>query len=559
MVRLYLGVGIVFVSLILIACGGGQEAQPTPTPTAEVQAPTPEPTPTPEAAAPEPTVETLAFIDDGDIWLVNADGNNRRRISDFGSTDREVVSFRWVAKGQEIAYEVSLRLEPGTASPSTFTSVLANADGGVLWERELPQFAGVFWSPDGQLVAILPDKGPARIEDRVGQLVWTGNGGEGSGSWSADGSQFAIVEGDEIVVVSRDGTSVSRLYGGPGFAITKLESRQTCPVSPNDELLLGRPVFAPDGESVLVAVNCSINQGTGGLFNTTIRELSLNGLIDRPVLPPKSGFTSLPTPVFSPDGRRVALLEAAGGVLCPDGASAVVTMDLTLLNPGDGTTSELTPGEIVQLANALAAEDRFPPDIFISGRHQESPALWSPVSDAVVAYFGATECVLDEDEEVGEHRLLAEGVYLLRIDGLADERIADEFSQVASWSPSGDLIAYVSGRDFISYYFGEPESGQIRVFDLVTREVTDLGPGHSPAWRPLPPEALSLPWEGAVTDNLRIRSEPSTASDTVGTLPKGTKVRVYGEAQGEEAEAGSGNRTWYRVIGGYVYSAFVER
>jgi hypothetical protein len=234
-------------------------------------------------------------------------------------------------------------------------------------------------------------------------------------------------------------------------------------------------------------------------------------------------------------------------------------MDFTLLNPGDSTTSELTPGEIVQLANDLAAEERFPPDIHISGRDQESPALWSPVSDAIVAYFRATECVLDEDEEVGEHRLLAEGVYLLRIDGVADERIADEFSEAVSWSPSGGVIAYATGGDFISRVSGEPSAPQIRLFDLVTGDVTNLGPGTAPAWRPLPPEAVSLPWEGAVTDNLRIRSEANTASDTVGTLPKGAKVRVYGEAEGDEAEPGSGNRIWYRVIGGWVYSAFVER
>ncbi|MCH8920869.1 MAG: SH3 domain-containing protein [Chloroflexi bacterium] len=130
------------------------------------------------------------------------------------------------------------------------------------------------------------------------------------------------------------------------------------------------------------------------------------------------------------------------------------------------------------------------------------------------------------------------------------EVFADEFSETASWSPSGDLIAYATG---------EPDAPQIRVFDLVTGDVTDLGPGHSPAWRPLAPDAATLPWEGAVTDNLRIRSEPNTTSDTVGTLPKGTKVRVYGEAEGEEAEPGSGNRIWYSVIGGWVYSAFVER
>ncbi len=228
-------------------------------------------------------------------------------------------------------------------------------------------------------------------------------------------------------------------------------------------------------------------------------------------------------------------------------------MDLTLVNRDDSTSSELTPGEIVQLANDLAAEERFPPDIDISGRDQESPALWSPVSDAVVAYFRATECVLDEDrpqEVEGEHRLLAEGVYLLRIDGLAEEKLAEASLGPPRWSPSGNLIAYATG---------EPDAPQIRVFDLLTGDVTDLGPGHSPAWRPLPPEAVSLPWEGEVTDNLRIRNEPQTDSDIVATLEKGSEVRVYGEVQGEEAEAGSGNRTWYRVIGGWVYSGSVER
>ncbi|KKK95175.1 hypothetical protein LCGC14_2675460, partial [marine sediment metagenome] len=358
MVRLNLGVGIIFVSLILIACGGGgEEAQPTPTPTAEVQAPTPKLTPTPEAATPEPAVQTLAFIDDGDIWLVDADGTDRRRITQFEGTDREVVSFQWLANGQEIAYEVSLRLEPGTASPSTFTSVLANADGRVLWERELPQFAGVFWSPDGQLVAILPDKGPARIEDRAGQSVWTGNGGEGSGSWSADGSHFATTEGSDIVVVSRDGTSVSRL-SVTYDAVPSTEKLPCHPVPPDANLFLGQPVFRPDGKTILVAVNCSDNQGSGGRFHTIIRELSLDGLIDRRVTQPKNGVNDLPTPVFSPDGRRIALLQVIRGAFCPDGASALATMDLDILDPQGGDRSQLVPREIAQLVGDLATEGR---------------------------------------------------------------------------------------------------------------------------------------------------------------------------------------------------------
>ncbi len=554
MVRLYLGVGILFVSLILIACGGG--AQPTPTPTAEVQAPTPELTPTPEAAAPEPTVETLAFIDDGDIWLVDADGSNRRRVTQFGGTDREVVSFQWVANGQEIAYEVSLRLEPGTASPSTFTSVLANADGMVLWERELPQFAGVFWSPDGQLVAVFSE-GAVSIEDRAGRSVWTGTAAPPApppfrGTWSPDGKAFAFGDGSELVVVSRDGTNVSRLYGGPGFDAPKEGPPPECPLSLDERLLLGEIVFSPGGQTIFVAVNC--HRGSGAYAYTIIRELSLDAVINRLAVGPV--LTGLPTPSFSPDGSRIALVEGVSGVPCSSNADAFANMELDILDPNEGNGSQLMPREIAQLVGDLAAEGRTA-DMRISGRWfpwwRESPPVWSPASNAIVASFQASECVVDQ------HRLLAEGVYLLRIDGIADEKIADEFSEAVSWSPSGGVIAYATGGDFISRVSGEPSAPQIRLFDLVTGDVTNLGPGTAPAWRPLLPEAVSLPWEGAVTDNLRIRSEANTASDTVGTLPKGAKVRVYGEAEGDEAEPGSGNRIWYRVIGGWVYSAFVER
>ena len=539
MVRLYLGAGILLVSLILIACGGS--ASLAPTPTAEVQAPTPEPTPTAvPTATPEPAVQTLAFIDDGDIWLVNADGTDRRRTTDFGGTDREVVSFQWLASGQEIAYH----------SGEIAYSALVSLDGQVLWEGD--GGSTTYWSPDGQLVAILPDKGPARIEDRAGQSVWTGNGGEGSGSWSPDGSHFAIVEGNEIVVVSRDGISVRRLYGGPGFGPSKEGPPPECPVSLDDELLLGEIVFSPGGQTILVAVNC--HRGSGGRFHTIIRELSLDALINRLAVGPV--LTGLPTPSFSPEGSRIALVEGASGVPCSSNADAFANMELDILDPDEGDGSQLMPREIAQLVGDLAAEGRTA-DMRISGQlvpgYGESPPVWSPASDAILTSFSATECVLDEDQpnEEGEHRLLAEGVYLLRVDGVADETVADEFSGGSlSWSPSGDLIAYATG---------EPDAPLIRLFDLVTGEVTDLGPGTAPAWRPLPPDAATLPWEGEVTDNLRIRSEPNTASDSVGTLPKGAKVRVYGEAQGEEAEPGSGNRIWLRVIGGWVYSAFVER
>ena len=524
MVRLYLGVGIGFVSLILIACGGAEEAQPTRTPTAEVQAPAPTATAAP-TATPEPAVLTLAFIRDGDIWLVDAAGSNERRITQFGGTDRKVVDFQWLANGREIAYR--------EFSPTTATSALVSLDGQVLWDVD--GGATTLWSPDGQLVAIQSGKGFTRIEDREGRSVWPGNDAVGSGSWSPDGSHFAIVEGDEIVVVSRDGISVSRLDVGPPLDVSsKLGGCNGTEFGPGTRVF-GRPVFTADSGKVLVVVGCSILMGATGNIGGAIYEASLDGLVNRLHSAEGTGVVSLPTPILSPDASRVALISRWNLSGCESEES------LSIFDLHRGNQQELTPEEISKAVQAIA-------DASTEGRTATitmSGLAWSPAGDAVVATFAAKDLCGE-----GATRLEAAAVYLLRIDGVADEKIAEGFSETVSWSPSGDLIAYA---------MGEPDAPQIHVFDLVTREVTDLGPGEAPAWGPLPPEVVSLPWEGAVTDNRRIRNEANTASDTVGTLSKGTKVRVYGEAEGEEAEPGSGNRIWYRVIGGWVYSAFVER
>ena len=49
-----------------------------------------------------------------------------------------------------------------------------------------------------------------------------------------------------------------------------------------------------------------------------------------------------------------------------------------------------------------------------------------------------------------------------------------------AWSPSGRYIAHVAQG-----YFGQvTEPSLLRVIDLETREVVDLGQGEQPAWRP---------------------------------------------------------------------------
>jgi lipoprotein-anchoring transpeptidase ErfK/SrfK len=54
-------------------------------------------------------------------------------------------------------------------------------------------------------------------------------------------------------------------------------------------------------------------------------------------------------------------------------------------------------------------------------------------------------------------------------------------------------------------------------------------------------------------DSLNVRAAPDTSSEVVEVLQQGEAVEVEGSVAGEEVF--SGNVTWFRVPGGYVYSA----
>ncbi len=72
----FVALGITLVALLALACGGDGESQRTPRTVALLATSTPPP-PT-ATSTPEPAVETLAFTRDGDIWLIDADGEIER-------------------------------------------------------------------------------------------------------------------------------------------------------------------------------------------------------------------------------------------------------------------------------------------------------------------------------------------------------------------------------------------------------------------------------------------------------------------------------------------------
>ena len=180
-----------FLATALVgACGGDGE----PTATA---------TPEPEATAtPERAVEMLAFIRDGDVWLIAADGSDERRLN-----LSNVESFAWISADE-------IDVTTGDEPPRHLS---VDLEGNV---RELP-------FPPG-------------------------------GSWSRDGSLYVVPVDQEVVVFNRDGSEAARLEVEP--PVEDGDKPQPCGVplfnGEPDRLLFSRPALSPDNRNVAVAVNC---------------------------------------------------------------------------------------------------------------------------------------------------------------------------------------------------------------------------------------------------------------------------------------------------------------
>ena len=322
--------------------------------------------------------------DDG-IWVVDADGTNRRRVTSDGG--RHPV---WHPDGQRLLYEANWK-----------DMFVVNLDG-----TGRRQFAGRFgtpvWSPDGDRIAYT-DFTPRREKTGTGIWVMDADGtnrqqldtGGYSPVWSPDGTRIAyqvLTEdrtGYEIWVVNADGTDRRRL----------VRSRSS---------LNEPPVWSPDGSRIAYSVwfgSLYVVDSDGG--NIKLLNDSGNG------------------PAWSPDGSRIVF-----GVSWPAAEAGIYVMD------SDGGNIELLT------ASSSDAPPEWSPDgsriLFLSGDAVEffvmDPDGGTPRS---VASLGAR----------GGH-VLFPGASEQQDSGSDDDplKMIDAISQEAVWSPDGSRIAYNDGR-----------------------------------------------------------------------------------------------------------------
>ncbi|MCH8808107.1 MAG: hypothetical protein IH986_18735, partial [Planctomycetes bacterium] len=225
------------------------------------------------------TVETLAFIRDGDIWLIGADGSNERRLN---LTD--VQSFTWISPDE---LDVVTEGEP----PS---HLLVDLEGNV---REL-LFPGDFQVAGGLSSA------------------------QARGSWSRDGSLFVVPVGEQLVIYDKNGDRVRQLDVEPPPVPDDPTTFCDEPGSKQETAanVFGSPIFTPDKKSILVAIFCASRNPEGELGfprNTYSRLYRVS--LDSGAVEPLQLSTNLRSdsrPSFSPDNSRIALPASSYTNIC---------------------------------------------------------------------------------------------------------------------------------------------------------------------------------------------------------------------------------------------------
>lgn len=308
-----------------------QPATPTALPTATPPA-TPASTPTPEtthtptvllmtptaALSPAATLNAaeqarcgslVAYVREGGLWLMNADGSDQRALAP-GANGRPT----WSPDGRSLAYQ------PDGAPGLRIADVISGRVRAAA-AREGCFATDPAWSPDGGTIAFRQVCGPD--ESAAGKLVFldTATGSTSaelladisSPTWSPDGAQIALIQGragrfpgTSILICARDGTGC---------------------VTFSDRDYVKSITWSPDGQFIAATVvgdPADTSGASGGAATPKVRLLPLKG--------GKEQVLTGMDPAWAPDSKR--LLRTAGRY-----GLAIYVVDI-----GGAKYQELAPG-----------------------------------------------------------------------------------------------------------------------------------------------------------------------------------------------------------------------
>jgi Tol biopolymer transport system component len=270
-----------------------------------------------------PDGRKIAYVGDGKIYVMNADGSGKRRLTPTRNAapgNRPDSRPAWSPDGRKIAFETlrhAGRFACSDGHPSAgcnWELYVMNADGS--GQRRLTRDPGgdrgATWSPDGRELLFHRARGkrgalPGSADLWVMNADGSGQrrlvGSDRNAAWSPDGRMIAFSRGRgtnrDIYVINADGSGRRKLTRTPGLDVD--------------------PTWSPDGRKIAFVSRrerCpSAHPTTGSPYicgNAEIYVMNADGTGQRNLTRnPAYGFYS--SAAWSPDGRKMAFVSDRDG------------------------------------------------------------------------------------------------------------------------------------------------------------------------------------------------------------------------------------------------------
>lgn len=464
--------------LVLPACLGS----PSPSdPRSSAAGPAPAPDRTPrEIVSLDPTRldGRVVFAHEGDVWVMDADGTGRTRLTNDPGEDFDPV---WSPDGRRVAFR--------SHRDGNEEVYVMNADGSE--QRNLSRSPtsdySPAWSPDGTRIAFATDRDPDSggndiyVVDASGRgkpaRVTTGGGIDEYPSWSPDGARLAFActggrilpegVGDfEICMVNLSTGRIQQITDAPGIS--------------------DHPAWAPDGKRIAFMstrggwptlpgyVPAGYEETRFGDYDVYV--MDTNGSNVRNVT--RNGREDEQYPAWSPDGRHLIFTRYGCLVVSsPDGNGAVrLTPPDRCADGFPDWTVEESPAcrqwiaftderhgrvDLYQVRSDGTGLRRLTRD-----RAAEQYPTWSPEGEWIVF-----------ERRVGD----AADIWILRVRTGERRRLTRNpgLDWSPAWAPDGRSIAFASirGGAPLSLYTMTPSGSEVR-------RIPHTEGGAHPAWAP---------------------------------------------------------------------------
>lgn len=307
------------------------------------------------------------------------------------------------------------------------------------------------WSPSGELVAFVsaaPGAPHIFYIFALGQSSPTDLGPGSALAWSPDSRSIAYIGGT---------------YPDENIWMTTIDNPTPRQLTFESNYAWGRPVFTPDGLSLVVAGTSRDNLGASGNTNFTLETLALDGSGTRAPLPGTQLFEGGRLPYdlhFSPDGTKLAFSTSYHWSACASPGAYYVSS-------ADGSNQQTLISPSLQ-PFIDPTQDHY---------HLALSYTWTPDSSAIVAHGNVLDCNFNSPNP--GQSLAGPQISMIGLDG-SERTIIPGFFFEVSMDRTGTMIAASNFQNG----FEDPDP-TIEIYSAQSGQpVLSLGPGSNPQFQP---------------------------------------------------------------------------